>query len=283
MADYKCETCGKEFQRKANLTYHIKNVDCEELDRGFNCNYCEKQFTSNAILQRHIKHNCKTKKDIDNEKEDILNKLIQIQEETKKEIDNLKQENNKLKKQNTKEITKLKKQIDKLSKPTINNTLNKINNTNNGTVNNNVILVGYGKEDISKINRDDIIKALQGGFYSSLKLTEATHFNPKHPEYHNIYISNMKDKYAMKYDGDAWNLTVKDDLINSIYDDKKNYVEQNLDEFVESLTPFRINALKRWIQTDDDDPKILTIKNEIKLLLYNKRKFAENNIKKIKA
>lgn len=277
MADYKCDKCNKEFQRKANLIYHIDNVNCEDLDRKYDCSYCDKQFTSNAILQRHIKNNCKIKKIRDDEKEVILDKLIEIQEATKKEIDNLKEENTKLIKQNTKEITKLKKQIDKLSKPVINNTLN---NTNNGTINNNVILVGYGKEDISKINRNDIIKALQGGFYTSLKLTEATHFNPKHPEYHNIYISNMKDKYAMKYDGDTWNLTVKDDLINSIYDEKKNYVEQNLDEFVDSLTPFRINALKRWLQTEDDDPKILTIKNEIKLLLYNKRDVIDKTNKK---
>jgi hypothetical protein len=54
-----------------------------------------------------------------------------------------------------------------------------------------------------------------------LNLTETLHFNPKYPEYHNIYISNMQDKYAMTYDGKDWNLTIKEDLINKIYDDKK--------------------------------------------------------------
>lgn len=34
-------------------------------------------------------------------------------------------------------------------------------------------------------------------FNSTLKLTDTIHFNPKHPEYHNIYIPSMKDKYAM--------------------------------------------------------------------------------------
>jgi hypothetical protein len=31
----------------------------------------------------------------------------------------------------------------------------------------------------------------------------------------------MQDKYAMTYDGKDWNLTIKEDLINKIYDDKK--------------------------------------------------------------
>ena len=38
----------------------------------------------------------------------------------------------------------------------------------------------------------------------------------------------MKDKYAMMYDGKNWNLTVKDD--------KKNYIKENLDKYVELLS-----------------------------------------------
>jgi hypothetical protein len=85
----------------------------------------------------------------------------------------------------------------------------------------------------------------------------------------------MKDKYAMTYNGDNWNLTIKDDLINKIYDDKKNYIEENLDDFVDSLSISRKKALGRWLETDDNDKKIVEIKNEIKLLLYNKRKLVE--------
>ena len=81
----------------------------------------------------------------------------------------------------------------------------------------------------------------------------------------------MKDKYAMMYDGENWNLTMKDDLINKIYDDKKNYIEENLDDFVDSLSLSRKKALERWLTTDDNDDRIYKIKNEIKLLLYNKR------------
>lgn len=82
-------------------------------------------------------------------------------------------------------------------------------------------MVGYGKEDISKIDKNELIKVLQNGFKSPTMLTEALHFNPKLPEYQNVYISNMKDKYAMMYDGENWNLTTKEELIDRIYEDKK--------------------------------------------------------------
>ena len=75
----------------------------------------------------------------------------------------------------------------------------------------------------------------------------------------------------MMFDGKDWTLTTKEDLISKIYDDKKNYIEENMDEFIDSLTASRKNALDRWLATDDEDEKITQIKNEIKILLYNKR------------
>jgi hypothetical protein len=141
-------------------------------------------------------------------------------------------------------------------------------NTNNGIINN-ITLVAYGSEDMSKLDKNELLKILKQGYNSTLKLTEVVHFNPKYPEYHNIYITNMKDKYAMIYDGENWTLTMKDELINRIYDDKKNYIEDNLEEFVESLTVSQRRALERWTNTDDQDKKIREIKDRIKLLLYN--------------
>lgn len=48
-------------------------------------------------------------------------------------------------------------------------------------------------------------------------------------------------------------------------------IVENIDEFVESLSVSRKNALHRWLETEDGDDRISKIKNEMKLLLYNKR------------
>ena len=64
---------------------------------------------------------------------------------------------------------------------------------------------------------------------------------------------------------------MKEDLINRIYDDKKNYIEENLDEFLDSLTTSRKKALERWLDMNNYDDKIKEVKEQIKLLLYNKK------------
>jgi hypothetical protein len=167
------------------------------------------------------------------------------------------------------------KKMTKMEKTNTNSNVQ--NNThctvNNGTVNN-IYLVGYGKEDMSKIDRKDILKGMRLGFNSTLEMIDTIHFNPKYPEYHNVYISSMKNKYAMMYDGSNWTLVMKDDLIDKMYDNKRNYIEENMDDFLDSLTRSQINALHRWLAVDDDHHYVKKIKNDIKLLLYNKRQFA---------
>jgi hypothetical protein len=153
---------------------------------------------------------------------------------------------------------------------------------NNGTViNNHINLVAFGREDMSKINTKEILKVLRKGYDSTIRLTETVHFNPKYPEYHNLYITNMKDKYAMMYDGKSWNLTIKEDLINRLYDDKKDYIEENVEDFVRFLTKSQKKALDRWANTEEEDKRIKRLKERIKLLLYNSRDVPINTQKHI--
>jgi hypothetical protein len=290
---FTCEECGKDLKSQQSLDYHKLHDACKVL--AYTCKYCKRGFTNESNMYRHVRETCKTKKEDDNEKKGILERLIKLEEEmikTKNESKKYQEDNKKCREDNKKlqkEVESMKKIINntqgKTNTTNTNNTTNNINEVNLhvGDVNNvaNIILVGYGQEDISKIDKNDLIKALQNGFNSTVKLTEAIHFNPKYPEYQNVYISNMKDKYAMTYDGKDWNLTIKEDLINKIYDDKKNYIEENLDDFIASLSTSRKNALDRWLVLADEDKRVSKIKDDIKLLLYNKRGMVEEKQKKI--
>jgi hypothetical protein len=219
-------------------------------------------------MYRHMKYNCNIKKQCDTEKDNIYEKLLDLQnkveslQELKNEVKILKERSEKLERENN----TLKKQV-MYNNKTINNGImaNKIDTINN------IMLVGYGNEDISKIDKNEILKGIKSGFYSTVKLTDTIHFNPKYPEYHNVYISSMKNKYAMMFDGNDWTLITKDDLIDKIYNEKKNYIEENLDEFIESLTKSQKKALVRWMDIDEEHEKIKEVKDKIKLLLYNKR------------
>ena len=61
MKQFKCDSCGKEFDRKKNLLYHINNKVCD--DKKYDCRYCENKFSTKTSMYRHMKHVCKTKKD----------------------------------------------------------------------------------------------------------------------------------------------------------------------------------------------------------------------------
>ena len=83
----------------------------------------------------------------------------------------------------------------------------------------------------------------------------------------------------MVYNGEQWNLQNREDVIDDLYCNNKDYIEQNVDDFVQNLTSFKEAGFRRWLETNDDNPKILKLKERIKLLLYNNRKIVLKNIK----
>jgi len=111
-----------------------------------------------------MKHTCKTRKEQiikEREKEDMYEIIQNLQRDMSK----LKEDNEKLQK-----VIKTNKE-QKGIKSVTNNTYNIMTGDINNTVNN-ISTVAYGKEDISQIDRKDIIKALKTGFNSTKHLTE---------------------------------------------------------------------------------------------------------------
>jgi hypothetical protein len=228
----------------------------KELMRENCCYHCSSKFSNSSSMYRHMKNNCKVLKKEKDNKQQIYDELKQLRYDNER----------------------MKKELDAVHSATtiFNGPIN--NNVVNGTVNNNTvnITISFGKEDMSKIDEVDIVKSVKNGFHSALELTDAIHFNPKYPEYHNVYIPSMKDKYGMVYKEGIWELIDKQELIDKMYNDKKYYIEDNADTFYESMTKSQKNALRRWLLIDDADAdadadKIKSIKDRMKLLLYNKR------------
>ena len=262
MTNLTCDKCDKTFTSKHSLDYHKKKNVCTKKTKKFKCKYCGNCFSFESSLSRHVNHTCKkreSEEDADSERDELLKKFTEMQENHMRMMDR---------------INKLENENKKLKSQTVPSTINNgIVNNYNGDVNNiTVNVVPFGKEDLSKISKNDLLKVFRSGFNSALQLTETTHFNPKYPEYHNVYISNMKNKYAMTYDGSDWALVMKDELIDKMYNKKRDYIEDNMDDFYNSLMPSQINALHRWLNVDDDHHYVQKVKNDMKLMLYNKRK-----------
>ena len=262
---FKCKLCNKKFKRKENKEYHVRNKACKV--KEYVCKYCQKGFTTATSMYRHMKHNCKARDSI--EQTELLEKLTNRLECNDERIAKLEKEN-----------TQLKKKVVKMEKApkTVYNTSNNSGVVNNGTINNNITIVAYGKEDMSQIDREDIIKALKTGFNSTKQLTEVIHFNPKYPHYSNIKRSNynMKNK-VMFHNGEHWITTSDPHMIDDLYNRKRDFIEENIDLYQDGLNKYDMVRLHRWLNVDDDDHRITRIKTGLREMLFNKKGIAEQN------
>ena len=105
-----------------------------------------------------------------------------------------------------------------------------------------------------------------------MKLIEKIHFNQSKPENMNIYISNMKDKYLMVYDGINWNLANKRDELDKLYEEKEILLEEWLDQNEDKEMK---DKFLKYLNNKETDECINRIKDEIKLLMYNKKQNIE--------
>lgn len=84
----------------------------------------------------------------------------------------------------------------------------------------------------------------------------------------NVYISNMRDKYAMFYEGNKWTLKNKTDTIDKLYTDKENMLEEWVNDKDEpEMRRFFDKYMTKMKETDTMND----IDEQLKIMLYNKK------------
>jgi hypothetical protein len=223
----------------------------------FICKYCEQTYKHKSSLSKHIKYSCTKNKDEDlKELVRLLNSQLQSQ-------------HSQLQTQNQ-QIQSQAKQIEKLmGKLEINGSFNTIN----ANIQNNIQLLPYNNTDISHLTHKDYEACIKKVNFCVMKLIEKIHFNPDKPENMNIYISNMKNKYLMVYDGKNWNIANKIEEIDKLYEEK----ELMLEEWLEANENREMKEkFIKYLNNKENDETLNMIKEELKLLMYNKKQLLEN-------
>ncbi len=165
------------------------------------CLFCGIVLSRKDHLKRHMDKFCKVKKLQHEEKETILELLI---------------EKDKKLEEKDKQISELSKKIDDLSKK-IDKELGKArtNNINKGVINNFNIpqnkLVNFGSEDVSKIPKECLNEVLKlTGYPALVECLKTIHNNNKYPQGMNTFISDKsRGKGMIWQDGDWKQATIK--------------------------------------------------------------------------
>ena len=168
------------------------------------------------------------------------------------------------------EIEQLKEKIKKLEEERGNQ---KKYVTINNTTHNNITIVLNPVNDpqYEHLTDRDYQQCLNRMIMSVPTLIKKIHFDPKHPENHNLYIPNIQQKYAMAYNGKEWQLKSMNDTINNLLRNHEMILEEWIDCGGDGF-PKVMNNFKTYLGKREENGVEDTIKEEIKLLLYNKRK-----------
>jgi acetolactate synthase small subunit len=271
MVAYSCKICMFHSDNKSKYERHLKTIKHREKEKyeddyiGYvdddmhSCKYCGKIYKHKQSLTNHIKYNCDKNKD-----EDIkeLVRLLNLQLEQKD--DRIKTLSHHMEKQ--------QRQIDKLMDKL------KVTNITNHTTNhiqNNIQLLSYKDTDTSHLTHEDYMESIMKVTYCVKHLIEKIHFNPDKPENMNIYISNMKDKYIMIYENGNWRLKNKNTELDTLYDTKEMLLEDWIHEEQHNYPELKIK-FEKYLNNREEDEIMNSIKEDIKLMLYNNKKLVEN-------
>ena len=207
-----CRYCNKCFYNKNDLFDHLnicKNYReylSKKKEGKYKCKYCHNIYSRKDNLQRHL-NKCK-KKNTSNQ-----NELISL---FKEQIAIMKEEH-------AKEKQELKMEISQL--------LEKVGSVTNIThQQNNIYINSYGKENIDYISSNYLNKLIKSPFGAVPKLIKYVHFNPNHPENHNVKITNKKLPYASVWEGNKWTVMDKKQVIENIVDKSFSILDEHYED-----------------------------------------------------
>ena len=237
--------------------------DSDEDNLKYECKYCENKYVHKQSLFKHLK-TCKEKKKDETVKESMT-ELARLLNEKDKQMHEKDLEH--------------KRQIEELIKKA--GIVNSNNVTNN--IQNNIKLLNYKDTDITDLTENDYVKCLEHYNFCVPHLIKRIHFNPKKPENHNVYISNLKNSYIMIYMNNKWKVKNRDETILRMIDDKQILFEKKIQECVKSGNqyPKLMAKFSRYIEKREQNDVINAIKEDIKLMLYNNRNMIIENNKKL--
>jgi hypothetical protein len=152
------------------------------------------------------------------------------------------------------------------------------NNTTNNTTNNVINIYSAGKEDLSHLSKEDIIKICTSGTYYPIVAAEIIHCNKKYPQYQNYLISNLRSNTGQIKINDDWVTQSQDDILTNIMRVDKKHVSALMKNLkVDDKLKVKLESTQDEIDIEESKEHQ---KPKIKNILYQRSKMITKNKRK---
>ena len=195
MVGYVCPRCAYSTNKKCDIIKHINRVK----------------------LCKLVDANVKPK-----EYRDLITRSNYAELDAIRELAILKKENAELKNQ----LKTTGSMINSHNTTTNTNTTTNITNNTNSHNTVNINIHAYNDHDVEHLGDIDFKASLNRMIMCVPELVKRSHLNKDHPEYHNMYITNLRNNRIMAYDGEQWNVYNKNRLLDELIQNKELSIEE---------------------------------------------------------
>jgi hypothetical protein len=160
-------------------------------------------------------------------------------------------------------------------------------NSNNSIVQQNIMVSinAYGNENLTHLKNNDYLKCFNKGINCLVEYIRLKHYDPNHPENHNVYIPNIQQPYYKCYDGTKFIIQSIDKLVNDIIDTNLIELDDKYKELKETLFNKAIQRYGKFIEKYDSNERdniLAYLMKELKILMYNEKDKPINTEKSLK-
>lgn len=264
---FSCEICHLEFKSQKYLNSHLKTKKHKQLldntGNFYTCT-CGKFYSHRQSLHLH-KKKCTYVPPVD---ECNLHETTSGYEESfeKKHI----KTRDELIAQFEEEKAAMKAQIEDLLEKSTRTTNNQFIANQQNEIH--IHINAFGNENLEYLADGTIEKCINRVYESIPRIIENIHFNPMHPENHNIKITNKKLPHAIVMSQDnKWRMINKDEAINTMMDNGYNILDHKFNEDPSRFTEERRRHYRQFQENYDKDDKetLRRIKNDVELVILN--------------
>ena len=277
-----CSTCNILLKNERCLIAHVKSK--RHIDRTRSptmngsavCKGCKKTYATRQSLNVHRRTCTAVPLIPDRITAETIEELKNTVLEDRRKYQTEREEYLKEREEDRREREELRSQItllmEKANSNTTTNNTNSHNNIETQHITTNININAFVNENTDYLDDRAILACIDRVYKSIPSLLEKLHFDPNHPENHNIKINNKKLPYAsVMGNNQKWKTVDRKDAIETMVQKGYNLLDEKYTDNKDKFSPIKQQNFEGFQKKFEADDKDLArqLKSEVELMVLN--------------